>query len=89
MAAVTPTTITKTNLGSMDCFMYELPATTDNTNTIATGIPNIRFAFASQQDTAGTATSQGVGVSWSGEDLTVHVGEDNAKMIIMVLAGGA
>ena len=91
MAAVVPTSVTQTNLGSMTCYIYVLPATTDSTNTITTGIPDIRFAFASQADAAGTQTSQGSGISWvqSTGVITVYVGEDNSAMTLMVLAGGA
>ena len=64
MAAVVPTTITTTNLGSMTCYIYDLPATTDSTNTISTGIEDIRWVFASQADAAGTQASQGSGVSF-------------------------
>jgi hypothetical protein len=91
MAAVTPDTITQTNLGSMTTYIYELPATTDSTNTIATGISDIRWVFCSQADAAGTQASQGSGVSWvqSTGVITVYVGEDNSEMTLMVLAGGA
>lgn len=91
MATVTPTTITQTSLGSMTCYMYDLPATTDSTNTITTGIPDIRWVMSSQADAAGTQTSQGSGVSWvqSTGVITVYVGEDNSAMTLMVLAGGA
>lgn len=91
MAAVTPDTVTVTNLGSMSCYMYDLPATTDSTNTITTGIPDIRWCFISQADAAGTQASQGSGVKWvtSTGVITVYLGEDNSAATIMVLAGGA
>ena len=91
MAAVVPTSVTQTNLGSMTCYIYDLPATTDSTNTITTGIPDIRWVFCSQADAAGTQASQGSGVSWvqSTGVITVYLGEDNSAMTLMVLAGGA
>lgn len=90
MAAVTPTTITRTNLGSMTCYIYDLPATADSTNTISTGIPDIRWCFISQADAAGTQASQGSGVSWvqSTGVITIYLGEDNSAATVMVLAGG-
>lgn len=89
MAAVTPDTITRTNLGSFTAYIYELPATTDDTNTISTGIPDIRWVFASQADTAGTQASTGAGASWDTSTgvITVHLGEDNSAVTLLVLAG--
>lgn len=89
MAAVVPSTITRTNLGSMDAYIYELPATADSTNTFDTGIDNIRWCFISQVDAAGTQASQGAGVSFSGSTVTVYLGEDNSAAHVLVLAGGA
>ncbi len=89
MAAVTPDTITQTNLGSMTAYVYDLPATTDSTNTVDTGLSDIRFAFISQADAAGTQASQGAGVSFSGSTFTVCLGEDNSAATVLVLAGGA
>ena len=91
MAAVVPTSVTQTNLGSMTCYIYDLPATTDSTNTITTGIPDIRWVFCSQADAAGVQAAQGSGVSWvqSTGVITVYLGEDNSAMTLMVLAGGA
>ena len=90
MAAVTPDTVTRINLGAVTAYVYELPATTDDTNTITTGIPDIRWVFASQEDTAGTQGSTGCGVSWvqSTGVITVHAGEDNSAINLLVLAGG-
>lgn len=90
MAAVTPDKITATNLGSVTAYIYELPATTDDTNTITTGIPDIRWVFASQEDTAGTQAATGAGVSWvqSTGVITVHLGENNSAVNLLVLAGG-
>jgi len=91
MAAVTPTSVTQTNLGSMTAYIYVLPATTDSINTITTGIPDIRFVFCSQADAAGTQASQGSGVSWvqSTGVVTVYLGENDSAMTLLVLAGGA
>ncbi len=91
MADVTPDTVTFQNLGSLNCYLYELPATTDSTNTIPTGLTDIRWCFVSQADAAGTQASQGSGVSWvtSTGIVTVYLGEDNSAATIMVLAGGA
>lgn len=88
MAEVTPDTITPTNLGSMSAYIYDLPATTDSTNTVDTGLNNIRFCFISQADAAGTQASQGAGVSFSGSTFTVYLGEDNSAATVLVLAGG-
>lgn len=89
MAVVTPTTITQTNLGSHTTYVLELPATADEADTVETGLSNIRWVIASQQDTAGTATSQGVGASWvtSTGVITLHIGEDNAQMVLLVICG--
>lgn len=89
MAAVTPDTITQTSLGSMTAYIFDLPATTDSTNTVDTGITDIRFVFATQADAAGTQAAQGAGVSFSGSTFTVFLGEDNSAMTVLVLAGGA
>jgi len=91
MTAVTPTTISRINLGAVTGFVYDLPATTDSTNTITTGIPDIRWVFCSQADAAGTQASQGSGVSWvqSTGVITVYVGENDSALTLLVLAGGA
>ncbi len=88
MAAVVPDTVTRAHMGEFTLTIYDLPATTDDTNTIDTGIEGIVSAMACQADTAGTAAATGVGVSFvaSTTVITVHVGEANSAMTIWVLS---
>ncbi len=89
MAAVTPTTTKRISLGSVTAFICSFANTTDNADTWASGIPNIVHVIATQADTAGTAAATGAGASFSGEDITFHIGEDDSAVELLVLAGEA
>ena len=89
MAIVTPSTISEISVGSAKGIIAAFAATTDDGDTWASGINDIIYIAATQEDTAGTATSQGVGASWSGNTITFHVGEDNAAIRLLILSGAA
>ena len=89
MAAVTPSTLRRISLGSVEAFIASFAATTDDADTWASGIPNIVHVIATQADTAGTQASTGAGASFSGETITFHLGEDNSAVELLVLAGTA
>lgn len=89
MAAVTPTTVKRISLGSCTAHIANFANTLDSADTWASGIPDIIFVAATQEDVAGTATSEGVGASWSGSTITFYLGEDNAAVRLLVLSGQA
>lgn len=89
MAAVTPTTIKRINMGSVDAYICSFAATTDDADTWDSNISNIVHVIATQADTAGTQGSTGAGASFSGDTVTFHIGEDNSAIELLVLAGTA
>jgi hypothetical protein len=89
MAAVTPTTVTEVSVGNLKGTIAVFANTLDTSDTWASGIPNIVFLIPTQEDVAGTATSQGVGASFSGSTITFYIGEDNAAVRLLVLSGQA
>jgi hypothetical protein len=86
MAAVTPDSVRRYNVGELTLIVAELPTTADTTNTWASGIPNIVFHLITVNDTTGTQGSQGAGATRSGSDFTVYPGEDNTAMTLAVFA---
>lgn len=91
MAAVTPSTIREVSVGSSKAVIADFANTTDDADTWTSGINDIIFITATQEDTAGTATSQGVGASFVASTgvITFHVGEDNAAIRLLVMRGQA
>ena len=89
MAAVTPSTIRQISLGSCTAIIADFAATTDDADTWSSGLSNIIFVAATQEDTAGTQAATGCGASWSGGTITFHIGEDNSAVRLLVLTGTA
>lgn len=89
MAAVTPTSTKRINMGSVTGFICSFANTTDNADTWASGIPNIVFVSPTGADAVGTQASQGAGASFSGSTITFHLGEDDSAVELLVLAGSA
>jgi hypothetical protein len=89
MAAVTPTSIKQVSLGNLKGIIADFANTLDSADTWASGIPDIVWIGATQEDVAGTATSQGVGASWSGSTITFYLGENDAAVRLLVLSGSA
>lgn len=86
MAAVTPSTITSENLGSLKATIAAFANTTDDADTWASGIPGIVGIICTQEDTAGTQAATGAGASFSGSTITFHIGEDNSAIRLVVLS---
>ena len=86
MAAVTPDSVRRYNVGELTLIVAELPNTADTTNTWASGIAEIVHHWISVNDTTGTQASQGAGATRSGSTFTVYPGEDNTAMTLFVLA---
>jgi hypothetical protein len=86
MAAVTPTSVIRHNFGSLTATVAAFAATTDDADTWASGIPGIVAIIATQEDTAGTQAATGAGASNSGSTITIHLGEDNSAVKLVVLS---
>ena len=86
MAAVTPDSVRRYNLGELTLIVAELPTTADTTNTWASGIEGIVFHAIVVNDTTTTQASQGAGATRSGSTFTVYPGEDNTAMTLLVFA---
>jgi len=84
MAAVTPSTTYRENVGSLTLTIANFANTTDDADTWASGIEGIVSVMACQADTAGTAAATGSGASFSGSTITFHVGEDNSAITLHV-----
>ena len=89
MAAVTPTTTKQISVGSVKGIIADFANTLDSGDTWASGIDDIVWIGATQEDVAGTATSTGCGASWSGSTVTFYLGEDNSAVRLLVLSGGS
>lgn len=87
MAAVTPSTIIRQNLGSQTLLIANFAATTDNGDTWTTGIQGISSVMACQADASGTQASIGVGASFVASTgvVTLHLAEDNSAVTLWVL----
>jgi len=86
MAAVTPSSHARESFGSLTAHIAKFANTTDDADTWASGIEGIVAVFASQADTAGTQAATGAGASYSGSTVTLHAGEDNSAITLLVLA---
>ena len=91
MAVITPTSITQASVGSLKGVIAAFANTADNLDTWASGIPDIVWIGATQEDAAGTITSEGVGASWAAATgtITLYIGEDNAAVRLLILSGSA
>lgn len=91
MPAVTPTNTRQVSVGSLTGIIADFANTTDDADTWASAIPNIVWIGCTQEDTAGTAAATGAGASFAAATgtITFHIGEDNAAIRLLVLAGGA
>lgn len=88
MAAVTPTSTNKLNLGNISGFLAKFAATTNNNDTWASGIPGILAVLATQADASGTQAATGCGASFSGTTVTIQLAEDASAVTLLVLAAG-
>lgn len=90
MAAVTPTSVKQISVGSLSGIVASFAATTDDADTWASTIPNIVWVSATQADTAGTQAATGAGASFaSNGTVTLHIGEDDSAIELLVLYGSA
>lgn len=86
MAAVTPSTLYRENLGSTTLYIANFANTVDTGDTWASAIPGIMSVMGCQADAPGTQGSTGAGASFSGTTITLHIGEDNSAVTVWVLA---
>lgn len=86
MAAVTPSTNYRENVGSLTLHIATFAATVDNGDTWASGIQGIIGTWATNTDAPGTQTNVGAGASFSGSTVTIRLAEDNSACIVYVLS---
>ena len=89
MAAVTPTNTKQVSVGSLKGIIADFAATVDNEDTWASGIPDIVFVAATQEDSSATQGGIGAGASWSDSTITLRLGENNSAVRLLVLSGAA
>lgn len=89
MASVTPTNVRQISVGSVTGYIADFANTLDDADTWASGLTNIVFISATQEDTAGTQAATGAGASWSGGTITFHIGEDDSAVRLLILTGNA
>lgn len=89
MAVVTPTSTKQVSVGSLKGIIADFAASTDNGDTWASGIPDIVFIAATQEDASETQGGIGAGASWSGSTITLRLGEENSAVRLLVLSGQA
>jgi hypothetical protein len=91
MAAITPSSIRNISLGSALGTIADFANTADDADTWASGIPDIIGVIITQEDTAGTQASTGIGASFAAATgtITFHIGEDNSAFRLIVLSGQA
>lgn len=89
MAAVTPTSTKQVSVGSLKGIIADFANTTDNADTWASGIPDIVYVAATQEDASSTQGKIGAGASWSGSTITFRLAEDNTAVRLLVLSGSA
>ena len=88
MAAVTPDTVITENIGSIRLVVAKFANTVDDADTWDSGIDNIIAVAASQADAPATQASTGAGASYSDDVITLHLGEDNTAVTLLVFARG-
>lgn len=87
MAAITPTSVTLANFGSLNGHIATFANTADDGDTWASGISNIVAVIPIQFDGVTTQASAGIGYTLSGSTITIILGEDNTAVKLIVLSG--
>ena len=89
MAAITPSNTKQVSVGSLKGIIADFAATADNGDTWASGISDIVYVSATQEDASSTQGKIGCGASWSGSTITLRLAEDNTAVRLLVLSGQA
>ena len=89
MAAVTPSTVTQANFGSLNVHIATFANTTDDGDTWVSGITDIVAVIPVQFDGVTTQASAGIGYTLSGTTITIVLGEDNTAVKLIVLSGSS
>ena len=87
MAAITPTSIKQVSVGSLKGVIADFANTADTNDTWASGIPDIVYVAATQEDASSTQGKIGCGASWSGSTITLYMGENDSAIRLLVLSG--
>ena len=83
MAAMTPTSTTRDNLGSLNLVTALFPGTADDADTWASGLKGIAFFHAQGLDNP-TQEAEGIEVSESNGTFTFNLAEDNKPFRLFV-----
>jgi hypothetical protein len=84
MAAVTPSSIRRENLGSVNLLICPFANTLDDADTWDSGLTSVVGFWANRTD-APTQEKEGVDVSESSGTFTFNMGEDNKAITLYVL----
>lgn len=85
MAAVTPSSVSRENLGSVNLLIAKFATTTDDGDTWASGLDSVIGYWANGTDDPTTQTNTGVDVSESSGTFTFSLSEDNRSFTLYVL----
>jgi hypothetical protein len=84
MSAVTPSSIRRENLGSVNLLICPFADTLDNADTWDSGLTSV-VGFWANRTSAPTQEKEGVDVSESSGTFTFNMGEDNKAITLYVL----
>lgn len=86
MAATTPTSVWRSNIGEFTLHIVLFPATADDTNTWASGLGTSVVAYWAQGITDPTQTKEGLNVQNSSGTFTFSLPEDNISFYLFVIS---
>lgn len=84
MAAITPTSVRRENIGSVNLLICAFAGTADDDDTWASGLDSVLGYWACRTDDP-TQGTEGIGMSVSSGTFTFYLGEDNAAFTLYVL----
>jgi hypothetical protein len=85
MAAVTPSSISRQNLGSVNLLICKFANTTDDADTWASGLSSVIDFWTCGTEDPTTQAHVGVDVSESSGTFTFYIGEDDKAFTLYVL----
>jgi len=85
MGSVTPSSVSRENLGSVNLLICPFANTVDDGDTWASGLTTVRGYWANGTEDPTTQAHVGVDVSESSGTFTFYIGEDNKAFTLYVL----
>ena len=85
MGAVTPSSISRQNLGSVNLLICPFANTTDDNDTWESGLDSVIGFWATGTTEPSTQGDEGVDVSESSGTFTFYLGQDNKSFTLYVL----